>query len=173
MLLICESRIKSPCMDDTQLFNLLTQTMKAFVITVFVLWATFIHVQFRILVGGMERNVSPSFHPVPGFSNDQASAWSGNLVHSPLNSSWNPETCAISVHKFFGILAWNLTHNLLLKHWGRTWMWPVAQSRCYRICRFTRCMDVCMHAQTLWLVRQANCTLLLSFRLCWLYMNFL
>ena len=28
MLLICESRDKSPCMDDTQLFNLPTRTMK-------------------------------------------------------------------------------------------------------------------------------------------------
>ena len=25
---------------------------------------------FRILVGGTERNVPPSFRPVPGFSND-------------------------------------------------------------------------------------------------------
>ena len=37
----------------------------------FVLWATFIHAQFCILVGRTGRNVPPSFCPISSFSNSQ------------------------------------------------------------------------------------------------------
>ena len=72
MILICESRGKSPSMDDTQLFNLPTQTMNQYnlcCITVLcVLWATSLlsrHAQFRILVGGTERNGTFRHRSVP------------------------------------------------------------------------------------------------------------